>query len=167
LSAAAQRVCSNLLLLLFFWLAMHIPLICYLAMAAGSGLASILAQVSTNRPEVPNLREVEGVEILTAIIGPDEPTNPQTHPGPFASLYDQGRITRQLSQDAVWSALARQSIARYRPLEAQSGVRFYEPTGGLFGFCLIKYNYDLASSSNVWRAKAQNSRIASRGSGLR
>lgn len=78
------------------------------------------------------VRYLSQEEGKTAVIGPDEPSNLQTHDGPFASHYDQGRITRRLSQDAVWSALARQSISQYRRLEAQSGIHFYEPTGGLY-----------------------------------
>jgi sarcosine oxidase len=68
----------------------------------------------------------------TAVLGPDEPQNPQTHDGVFASHYDQGRITRRLSKDMVWATLADRSIAQYRALETRSGVRFYEPTGGLY-----------------------------------
>jgi len=68
----------------------------------------------------------------TAVLGPDEPTNHQTHDGVFASHYDQGRITRRLSKDMVWATLANRSIGQYRELEARSGIQFYEPTGGLY-----------------------------------
>ncbi|MAT97127.1 MAG: hypothetical protein CL608_08295 [Anaerolineaceae bacterium] len=68
----------------------------------------------------------------TAVLGPDEPQNPQTHDGVFASHYDQGRITRRLSKDLTWATLADRSIAQYRALEARSGIKFYEPTGGLY-----------------------------------
>jgi sarcosine oxidase len=68
----------------------------------------------------------------TAVLGPDEPQNPQTHDGVFASHYDQGRITRRLSKDLTWATLADRSIAQYRALEVRSGIRFYEPTGGLY-----------------------------------
>lgn len=66
-----------------------------------------------------------------AIIGPDEPENWSTHPGVFSSHYDQGRITRVLSEDRVWAKLAMHSIQQYRDIEQRSGVRFYYPTGGL------------------------------------
>ncbi len=68
----------------------------------------------------------------TAVLGPDEPQNPQTHDGVFASHYDQGRITRRLSKDMTWATLADRSIAQYRALESRSGIHFYEPTGGLY-----------------------------------
>ncbi|MEZ4594704.1 MAG: FAD-dependent oxidoreductase [Chloroflexota bacterium] len=68
----------------------------------------------------------------TAVLGPDEPQNPQTHDGVFASHYDQGRITRRLSKDLAWATLADRSMAQYRELETRSGINFYEPTGGLF-----------------------------------
>jgi sarcosine oxidase len=64
-----------------------------------------------------------------AIVGPDEPVHAATHEGPFASHYDEGRVTRRLAQDVVWSRLAALAIDEYRALEAASGVRFYEPTG--------------------------------------
>lgn len=70
--------------------------------------------------------------MATAVIGPDEPANWQTHPGVFASHYDQGRITRRLSKDPVWSQLAINAIAQYRYLEQQSGIPFYTPSGGLY-----------------------------------
>ena len=68
----------------------------------------------------------------TAVIGPDEPPDLATHEGVFASHYDQGRITRRLSQDAVWAELARLSIAEYGMIEAESGVRFHYPVGHLY-----------------------------------
>ena len=66
-----------------------------------------------------------------ALLGPDEPADHATHPGVFASHYDEGRLTRQISRDPVWSALARLAIAQYRPLEAASGIPFYNPIGML------------------------------------
>jgi glycine/D-amino acid oxidase-like deaminating enzyme len=68
----------------------------------------------------------------TAVIGPDEPTNWQTHPGVFASHYDQGRISRRLSKDVVWSELAQAAIAQYPLLEAAGGIPFHRPSGGLY-----------------------------------
>ncbi len=66
------------------------------------------------------------------VIGPDEPADWQTHPGVFASHYDQGRITRQLSYDPVWSQLAADAIAGYQDLETAAGVDFHVPVGVLF-----------------------------------
>ena len=77
-------------------------------------------------------RYLQGFGANTAVLGPDEPQNPQTHDGVFASHYDQGRITRRLSKDIAWATLADRSIAQYRELEAHSGIHFYEPTGGLY-----------------------------------
>jgi len=66
-----------------------------------------------------------------ALIGPDEPTDPATHDGPFASHHDAGRITRILAHDADWSRLSAWSIARYRDIEARSDIDFYHPVGGM------------------------------------
>ncbi|MCB0163804.1 MAG: FAD-dependent oxidoreductase [Anaerolineae bacterium] len=66
-----------------------------------------------------------------AVIGPAEPDDWATHRGVFASHYDQGRITRILDADPVWALLAKRSIEQYRYIEANSGVAFYHPSGGL------------------------------------
>lgn len=63
------------------------------------------------------------------LIGTGEPAEYGTHDGVFASHYDIGRITRGLDPDPFWSQVSRASIARYRALEAATGVRFYEEVG--------------------------------------
>lgn len=70
--------------------------------------------------------------LTTAVIGPDEPAQPETHTGVFASHYDQGRITRRLSKDEIWTALAIHAINQYAYLEGKSGIQFYAPKGGLY-----------------------------------
>ncbi|WP_137154561.1 FAD-binding oxidoreductase [Rhizobium sp. FKL33] len=66
------------------------------------------------------------------LIGPDEPHDWASHQGVFASHYDEGRITRTIDPNEVWARLANRSIARYREIEAKSGVTFYGEKG-----CLI------------------------------
>jgi sarcosine oxidase len=66
-----------------------------------------------------------------ALIGPDEPADRWTHQGVFASHYDEGRITRILDADRIWALLAQRSIARYREIEARSGIPFYHEVGHL------------------------------------
>lgn len=91
-----------------------------------------------------------------ALIGPDEPEDKKTHPGVFASHYDEGRITRTIDPDANWAKLANRSIARYRDIEARSGVSFYNEVGCLLtgpkrggkdGY--ISHVMDAAKSLNV------------------
>lgn len=65
------------------------------------------------------------------LIGPDEPEDRAAHEGVFGSHYDEGRITRQLDADPYWSAVSRASIARYREMEADSGIGFFTECGGL------------------------------------
>jgi sarcosine oxidase len=67
-----------------------------------------------------------------AVIGPDEPDDMATHPSVFASHYDQGRITRKISKNAVWSTLAMRAIEQYPYLQRRSGIHFHEPVGCLF-----------------------------------
>jgi sarcosine oxidase len=66
-----------------------------------------------------------------ALIGPAEPEQKTSHPGVFASHYDQARITRALDRDADWSRFAMQSIARYGEIEQASGHRFFHEVGSL------------------------------------
>ena len=77
------------------------------------------------------LRHLAEAGVRAGLIGPGEPDDWARHDGVFASHYDEGRITRSLDKDAVWGQLAQRSIARYRSLEAASGIRFYEPCGFL------------------------------------
>jgi glycine/D-amino acid oxidase-like deaminating enzyme len=72
--------------------------------------------------------QVSGV----VLIGPDEPADWQNHNGVFASHYDEGRITRTIDPDVSWARFANRSIARYRDIEARSGISFYAEKG-----CLI------------------------------
>ena len=62
-------------------------------------------------------------------IGPDEPDDWAAWDGPFASHFDEGRITRISDRDPSWSAVASRSIARYADIEARSGVTFHHPVG--------------------------------------
>lgn len=66
-----------------------------------------------------------------ALIGLDEPPDRKTHPGIFASHYDEGRITRIIDPDYQWAQFAQKAIARYRPLEQQTGITFYGEVGHL------------------------------------
>ncbi|MGR3490517.1 MAG: NAD(P)/FAD-dependent oxidoreductase [Shimia sp.] len=65
------------------------------------------------------------------LIGPGEPADFASHPGVFASHYDEGRITRSLDPHPFWSAASRASIARYAEIEAASGIPFFSDVGSL------------------------------------
>ncbi|MGQ3279718.1 MAG: FAD-dependent oxidoreductase, partial [Shinella sp.] len=67
-----------------------------------------------------------------ALVGRGEPADWKSHDGVFSSHYDSGRITRTIDQNPDWALLANRSIARYRDIEAESGIAFYGETG-----CLI------------------------------
>lgn len=68
---------------------------------------------------------------VVAGIGPAEPPSFADHPGPFASHYDSGRITRHLDARYEWALLATRAIARYGELEAMSGISFHRPVGAV------------------------------------
>lgn len=63
------------------------------------------------------------------LVGPSEPADYPRHNGVFASHYDSGRITRSLDPWPFWSRASRESIARYRDLERDTGIRFFSETG--------------------------------------
>lgn len=65
------------------------------------------------------------------LVGPDEPSDPARHDGPFGSFHDAGRITRNIAHDPVWARLSSRSLARYREIEARTGISFYTACGGL------------------------------------
>ena len=66
-----------------------------------------------------------------AVIGPEEPSNPSTHDGVFASHYDQRRLSRLASRSKLWVDVTRIALEDYSHLEAMSGILFYEPIGVL------------------------------------
>ena len=74
-------------------------------------------------------RHLSAAGFDTTLIGPSEPSDFSSHKGVFASHYDEGRITRGLDPYPFWSKVSRASIARYRDIEAQSGIRFYSEVG--------------------------------------
>lgn len=64
-------------------------------------------------------------------IGPGEPQEWTTYDGPFASHYDQARITRITDPDPIWATLAQRAIDSYAEIEQTSGLRFHYPVGHL------------------------------------
>jgi sarcosine oxidase len=77
-------------------------------------------------------RHLSAAGASVALVGRGEPADWKLHDGVFSSHYDSGRITRTIDTDADWARLAQRSIARYREIEAQSGIDFYREVG-----CLI------------------------------
>jgi sarcosine oxidase len=65
------------------------------------------------------------------LIGPAEPADKSRHAGPFASHYDEGRIARVLDHSELWTRIKSASMARFREIEAASGIRFFEASGGM------------------------------------
>lgn len=76
-------------------------------------------------------RHLIGMGHQVTLVGPAEPEDPASWQGPFGSHYDAGRITRQLDPSLFWSRASRASIARYREIEAASGVPFFSEVGSL------------------------------------
>lgn len=66
------------------------------------------------------------------LIGPDEPAGDwSAHGGPFASHYDEGRITRKNDRRAFFAEASVASIARYPEIAAEGGISFFTESGAL------------------------------------
>ena len=89
-----------------------------------------------------------------AVIGPDEPQDQTNHDGVFASHYDQRRLTRLIGRSKLWVDITRIAVDNYRHLEAQSGIRFFDPVGVL----IVKADHlkDNYQESPVETAKREN-----------
>lgn len=74
-------------------------------------------------------RHLAKAGLQVVVIGPDEPLDPDTHDGVFASHYDQARITRTIDPDPLWQRLAIISLQRYSEIERLSGITFYQRCG--------------------------------------
>lgn len=64
------------------------------------------------------------------LVGPEEPKSRYGH-DIFGAHYDEGRITRSTASEFVWAVVNSRSIARYRHLERESGIKFYHEVGCL------------------------------------
>ncbi|MEM7531886.1 MAG: FAD-binding oxidoreductase [Chloroflexota bacterium] len=87
-------------------------------------------------------------------VGQAEPPNTRTHTGVFASHYDQGRLTYQLSNDAVWTYLGREAIAQYANIERRSGIRFHGAVGRVSAvpksaLDSLAYRFETAMRENI------------------
>lgn len=87
-----------------------------------------------------------------ALVGPGEPEDHSQHHGVFSSHYDQGRLTRELSRDPIWSVIANRAVHNYGVIEAQSGVRFH---GGVSRILASKFSDSEREELLAWMAWAK------------
>ena len=95
-------------------------------------------------------RHLSEAGLQVTLIGPDEPAEPDRHEGVFASHYDQGRLTRLIGRDPIYSKLAEHAIAEYAALESASGVTFHHPVGSL-----VVDIVDARTRQELWRGSVQ------------
>ncbi|XP_066981914.1 monomeric sarcosine oxidase-like [Macrobrachium rosenbergii] len=62
------------------------------------------------------------------LVGPPEPKNREDREI-FGSWYDEGRICCQIGNSPTWATLAVRSMKKYRHLESESGISFYNEVG--------------------------------------
>ncbi|XP_063409870.1 N-methyl-L-tryptophan oxidase-like [Mytilus trossulus] len=67
------------------------------------------------------------------LVGPEEPKERDVNRKRdiFGCHYDEGRIARCLAHDPIWTQMARISMSRYRQIESDSGIYFYDEVGSL------------------------------------
>lgn len=65
------------------------------------------------------------------IIGAPEPTKPHGPDQVYGSHYDQGRLARRLSKDALWVRMTTRALDVYPRLEKAAGIPFYRAVGCL------------------------------------
>lgn len=67
------------------------------------------------------------------LVGPEEPEERDVNckRDIFGCHYDEGRIARCLAHDPIWTKLARIFMSRYRQIESDSGIGFYDEVGSL------------------------------------
>ena len=97
-----------------------------------------------------------------ALIGPGEPADYATSEGPFASHYDEGRITRMIDPDPTWSQLAIRSIARYADIEERSGVPFHTGAGLVYASAEPRADLALALELDVDAREVRATEVAER-----
>jgi len=68
-----------------------------------------------------------------AIIGPGEPVDYAAHDADksrvYSSHYDQGRLTREFSEDPIWATVTGRAVHQYADIESASGITFHAPVG--------------------------------------
>lgn len=101
-----------------------------------------------------------------ALVGPDEPADLSTDPGPFASHHDEARITRRLAVDPDWSRLSSRSIDRYGEIRGASGLTFHDPCGAMMvgpdGHSFTQSALEVAASLNVPNSRLGDVGLAER-----
>ncbi|MBX3013652.1 MAG: FAD-binding oxidoreductase [Caldilineaceae bacterium] len=75
-------------------------------------------------------RYLSQVSDRVAVLGPDEPADPENHTGIYGAHYDQARMISQLiNREPLWAALSHQTLTQIPALEAALGEPIYQPVG--------------------------------------
>jgi sarcosine oxidase len=71
-----------------------------------------------------------GAEVL--VVGPAEPKGDMpVSQHEFGAYFDEARITRRLGWDNVWGTIDARSLERFRTIEAEAGISFFDECGSL------------------------------------
>ncbi|MCB0990593.1 MAG: FAD-binding oxidoreductase [Acidimicrobiales bacterium] len=67
----------------------------------------------------------------------------------FASHHDEGRVTRIVDPDPVWSIAARRSIERYGDIEARSGINFHDRAGLVYSSARVELAAEIGAANGA------------------
>ena len=84
------------------------------------------------------------------LVGPSEPANLKTHTGVFSSHYDSARIVRILDTLAHNCQISTAAIERFRPLEKETGINFFQEVGYLAVSNNASFLKDMSAHANTY-----------------
>ena len=96
---------------------------------------------------------IQGANV--ALVGPSEPTNLKTHTGVFSSHYDSARIVRILDSLAHNCQISQESIKRFKPLEQETSINFFQEVGYLAVSNNSSFLEDMSAQANNYYPKME------------
>ncbi len=89
---------------------------------------------------------IQGANVV--LVGPSEPKNLKTHTGVFSSHYDSARIVRIIDSLAHNSQISKAAIKRFKPLEKETGINFFQEVGYLAVSNNSSFLEDMSAQAN-------------------
>ena len=91
---------------------------------------------------------IQGTSVT--LIGPSEPANLKTHTGVFSSHYDSARIVRILDALAHNCQISKAAIERFKPLETETGISFFQEVGYLAASNTNNFLEDMSAQADSY-----------------
>lgn len=91
---------------------------------------------------------IQGTSVT--LIGPSEPANLKTHTGVFSSHYDSARIVRILDTLTHNCQISKAAIERFKPLETETGISFFQEVGYLAASNTNNFLEDMSAQADSY-----------------